>query len=93
MVASGMMWMAYDRLNKFYSFYMADVVGVVSMCGLTIEMRHRNQPNKTKPVPYKLLLLLKCHLKQLYIHNKRDHFDYEGGCGIRVLRHLKEELV
>ena len=44
----GMIWTPYDWLNKFYSFCMAAVVRIVSSHGLTIEMRHRNQPNKSK---------------------------------------------
>ena len=32
------------------------------------------------------------HLEQLYVNNKTEHFDYKGGCGICVLRCLKEEL-
>ena len=31
-------------------------------------------------------------LKQLYINNKMEYFSYKGGCGISILRHLKEEL-
>ena len=30
------------------------------------------------------------HLKQLYLSNKMEHFSYKGGCGVCVLRHLKE---
>ena len=29
----------------------------------------------------------------MYISNKMEHFSYKGECGIRVSRHLKEELV
>ena len=31
-------------LNKFYSFYMAAVVGIISKRGLRTETHHRNQP-------------------------------------------------
>ena len=40
--ASGMIWAPYDWLNKFYSCYMAIVVGVVNGRGLGIDMRHGN---------------------------------------------------
>ena len=42
-------WIQYDRLNKFYSFFiiMAAVIGIVSRFGLKIE-KHRSQSNKTK---------------------------------------------
>ena len=42
-----MIWTAYDWLNKFYNFYMAAVVGIVSRRGLSIEVYRRNQPNKS----------------------------------------------
>ena len=32
----------HDRLNKFYNFYIAAVVGVVSRRGIGIEVCHRN---------------------------------------------------
>ena len=38
----------HDWLNKFYSFYMAAVVDIVSRCGLGIDAHHRNQPDKSK---------------------------------------------
>ena len=45
-----MTWTPYDWLNKFYSCYMAAIVGIVSRCGFIIEAYHRNQPNKSKLV-------------------------------------------
>ena len=51
-LTSGVMW--HDMvdsiwwiLNKLNNFYIADVVGMVSGCGLSIEVHHRNQPNKS----------------------------------------------
>ena len=41
---------SYNWLNKFYNFYMAAVVGIISGRGLRIEAHHRNQPNKSKLV-------------------------------------------
>ena len=64
------MWTPYDWLNKFYSFYMTFVVDIISMCGLSIDTHHRNQPNKSKLVLYKakaITYAFNSHLKQLYI--------------------------
>ena len=50
-ITSGMMWHdmdPYDWLNKYCSFCMAAIVGIVSRCGLRIEARRRNQPIKSK---------------------------------------------
>ena len=46
-LTSGMMWTLYDWLNKLYSFYIATVDGMVNGCGLNIDVRHRDQPNKS----------------------------------------------
>ena len=49
----------YDWLNKLYSFYMAAVVSVVDIIsrrGLSIDVCHTNQPNKSKLALYKLLI-------------------------------------
>ena len=40
----------YDWLKKFYNFYMAAVVGIVSRHGLRNEVHCTNQPNKIKLV-------------------------------------------
>ena len=56
---------------------MVALVSIVSRRGLRIEACHRNQPNKTMLVMYKLLLSL---LKQLYIGNKTEHLNYKGTC-------------
>ena len=40
----------YDWLNKFYSFYIAAVVSSVSRCDLSIDVCHRNRPNKSNTV-------------------------------------------
>ena len=44
-----MIWTPYNWLNKFYSCYMATVVGIVGRHGLTIKLYLRNQPNKSTP--------------------------------------------
>ena len=43
----------YDWLNKFYSFYVAAVVSIVSMVGLSIDVHHENLPNKHKLALFK----------------------------------------
>ena len=57
---------------------MAAVVGVVSRCGLIIEVSHRNEPNKSKFTQYIPLF------SQLYINNKMEHFNYKGGCDMAM---------
>ena len=84
------MWKTYDWLNKFYNLCMTTVVSIVSRHGLRIEAHHRNQHNKTKLALYKPLY---CHLKQLYISNKTEHFNYKGGCDIMCIEVFKGELV
>ena len=42
----------YDWLNKFYSLYMATIVGIIGRRGLTTEVHHRKQSNKSKLVLY-----------------------------------------
>ena len=42
-ISSGMIWTPYDWSNKFYSFNMAVVVGIVSKLGLRNEVCHRSQ--------------------------------------------------
>ena len=69
--------------------HMAAVVSIISRHSLRIEAYHRTN------LISKLALYnfnWNSHLKQLYISNKTDYFNYKGGCGIRVLRHLKEVL-
>ena len=78
-----MIWTPYDWLNKYYSFCMAAIVGIVSRRGLRIEAGRRNQANKSKLAFYKPLLCLYSHLKQPYISNKTKHFSYKGGRGMR----------
>ena len=58
---------------------MAALVGIVSRRGLRIEVRRRNQPNKSKLALYKPLLYL---YSQPYISNKTKHFSCKGGCGV-----------
>ena len=68
---------------------MAAIVGIISRRGLRIEMRHRNQPNKSKLALYKPLIRLYSHLKQPYISNKAKCFSYKGGCGMCGRSHIK----
>ena len=92
LINSGMMWHDMDPMwlvNKLYSFCMAAIVSIISRHGLTIETRHRKQPNKGKLALYHSLLHFYNHLKQLYISNKMEHFGYKGGCGIRWCTRIK----
>ena len=43
-------------LKNFYSFYMVAVVSIVNRCGLSVDVHHRNQPNKNKLLLYKPLI-------------------------------------
>ena len=83
----------YDWLNKLYMLYVAATVSIISRCGLTIDVHHRNQSNKSKLALCKPWIHFYSHLKQLYISNKTESFSSKGRCGIHVLRRLKEELV
>ena len=50
LIIIGMIWNLYDWLNRFNGFYIAAVVGIVSMYVLSIGIHCRNQPNKCKLV-------------------------------------------
>ena len=65
----------YDWLNKFYSFCVVAVVGIVSRHGISNE----NQPNKRKLALYKPSILFNSSLKWLYIKSKTECFSYKGG--------------
>ena len=88
-ITNGMIWTPYGWLNKFYSFCMAAIVSIISRHSLTIEVRHRKHPIKSKLALYKLLLHYYNHLKQLYISKKMQHFSYKGGCGIHRHMHIE----
>ena len=88
-ISSGVIWTPYDWLNNFYSFYMAAIVGIVCRCGLTIEVRRRNQTNKSKLELCKPWNHFNDHLNQPYISNKTEHFSYKGGCGIYGCMHVE----
>ena len=53
----------YDWLNKFYRFYVAAVVSIVSRCDLSIDVHHEKQPNKHKLALYKPSIYLNSNLK------------------------------
>ena len=46
-----MIWTLHDWLNKFYSFYMAAKVGIVSIHDFRIKACLTNQPNMSKGLP------------------------------------------
>ena len=74
---------------------MAAIVGIVSSRGLRIEVRHRNQPNKSKLMLYKPLLRLYSHLKQRTYVTRQNASVIKVGVvciSVHVLRCLKEEL-
>ena len=52
LITSGVIWIQYDWLNKFFSFYMAVVVGIISRHDLRIEALHKSQPNNSKLALY-----------------------------------------
>ena len=90
-INSGVMWCDMDLIwlvNKFYSFYMAAMISIVSRHGLRIEVHCRNQSNKSKLALYTLLLHFHSHLKQLYISNQTNHFTYKGGCDVLGHTHI-----
>ena len=74
-----MIWTPYDWLNKFYCFYVAAVAIISSGRGLRITACHISQPCKVKLSLHKPFL---SQLKQLYISNKMDDINYQGGCGV-----------
>ena len=53
----------YDRLNKFYKFYVAAVIGIVSRYILSIDVHHENQPNMHKLAQYKSSIHFNSSLK------------------------------
>ena len=68
--------------DKFYSFYMAAVVSIVSRCDFRIKAYHRNQPNKSKLELCKLWIYFNSHLNNLNLSNKMEHFSCKGVCGL-----------
>ena len=72
----------YDWLNKFISFYIAAVVGVISGYGLSIDTCCGNPPNGSKLALYKLLICFNSHLKHTYVSKKTEYSGYKGGCGV-----------
>ena len=99
LITSGMVWHditpPYDWLNKFYRLYVAAVAGIIGRYGLTIEVHHWNQLNKSKLALCKPGIHFYSHLKQLYISNKMGLLSYKGRCGIGGRTHmemLKKEL-
>ena len=58
-------------LNKFYSFYMVAVVGILSRRGLSIDACCRNQLNNSKVLLYKLSLSLE-QLHKIVLCKKQD---------------------
>ena len=67
LITSSMIWTPYDWLNKFCSFCVVAIVGIVSRHGLSNE----SQPNKRKLALYKPSILFNSSLKWLYIKARR----------------------
>ena len=93
LITNGMMWTPYDWLNKFYSLYVAAVVGIISRCGLSIDEHHENHLNKYKLALYKPSIHFNSSLKWLYISSKTEYFNYRGGCNVICIEAFKKELV
>ena len=83
-----MIWTPYDWLNMGYSFYKIAVVIMDDGRGLIIEACHRNQPNKCKPLLYKLFCF-NTPFKRLYTSNEMEHFSYKGGCDGLMHTHIE----
>ena len=54
LITSGVIWTPYDWLNKFYSFYAAAVLSIISRHDLSIDAQCENQLNLHKLALYKL---------------------------------------
>ena len=88
-IISGMIWTPCDWLNKFYSFYVAAIVGIVSTHGLSTDACHGKQPNKYKLELYKPPVHFNSSLKWLYISSKIEYFGYKGGCNVTCIEVFK----
>ena len=82
LVTSGMIWMPYDWFKKSYSFYKAAIVGIVSRCGLSMDARCENQPNKHNVAVYMPSIHFNSSVKRSYISSKTEHFSYKGEHGM-----------
>ena len=61
-------------------FYTTAVVDIVSRYGLSNDVCHKKQPDKSNLVLYRVLIHNNSHLKQLYICTKTEHFGYKYEC-------------
>ena len=86
-----MMWQdidPYDWLTKFYKFYMAAVVSIISRC---CEVCHGNKSNNTKPSAVKSHYFhIKSCLKQLYISKRKSVWVIKVGVAHVYQGHLKK---
>ena len=89
LITNGVIWTPYDWLHKFYSFYVAAIVGIISRCVISIDALCENQPNKHKLTLFKLLIHLNSSLKCLYNSNKTEWFSYKRGCGMTCIKAFK----
>ena len=92
LIISSVIWIPYDWLNRFYSFYVAAVVGIVSRRGLSIDACHEKQPSKYKLALYKQSIHFNCSLKQLYISRRWRPPVIKVVVAWCVSRHLKITL-
>ena len=81
-----MIWTLYDWLNKFYSFCIAAVVGILSRHGLSIYVHHEDHPNKHKLALYKPSIYFNSSTK---LSNKTECFSYKGGSGVTRIEAFK----
>ena len=65
---SGIIWILYDWLNTFYSFYMAAIVVIISRCGLRGEAYYK--------IKTKLMLLypvtFTVRVVRIVVHKQQD---------------------
>ena len=62
----GMIWTPYDWLNKFYDFYIAGTIGIVSRCGLNIDTHGINNLMRVSQYCMSHYFHFNSCLKQLY---------------------------
>ena len=87
LITSGMIWSPYHWLNKFYTFIWQ--LQMVSLVDVALELNHVIKHNRVSQHYIRHYFHFKSHLKQLYISNKTECFNYKGGYGICEHMHIK----
>ena len=65
-------------VKQVLQLYVGALFSIVLRHGLSIGVRHKNQPSKCKLALYKLSIHFNSSLNQLYISSKIEHFSYKG---------------